>query len=424
MRQKCPTCRNERQLVANSPRLIRHALPELRYPLEIVQPFSCPTCGKEVSRNIRIRSTNARVDLPVVPRNQPRAEHRNGRILAIDGKNAMSLNYPAASVPGRNELFPVQEGMLGTGRSIDRHGNPDLMAEFAAEYLTQYRAIVPKGRLPRTMTEMMPALHLLVNAAELALKADLIRSGKTRGVHDLRALYRELEDEHREEAERRFANVPPNARLNAIRADRPTVENVLGVYDQNFGGSTVYMDTRYFAEPTTNLRSESLKGGNIIKTMPYPIFLPFVVQTILDIYAHFSGAERLKRLGADVAQGAFDPGKDQHGDWGLVPGSIGVVVIAVPQRVAWDDQHADRDVFSRFKAARPPGYTTSWMYGGQSLLFYRADRNHPEDGETVIDGLECKVWYAGRLSMHARDLYLLADALTDSTDFSVLQWTG
>ena len=157
-------------------------------------------------------------------------------------------------------LFPVHEGRLSAGRSIDRYGNPDLMAEFAAEYLKQYRAIAPKGRLPQTMTEMMPALHLLVNSAELALKADLIRSGRARGGHNLRTLFRGLEDEHREEAERRFSDAAPNAPLNALRAQPPTVENVLGVYEQGFGGSSVYMETRYFAEPTTMLRSQSLRA--------------------------------------------------------------------------------------------------------------------------------------------------------------------
>ena len=64
------------------------------------------------------------------------------------------------------------------------------------------------------------------------------------------------------------------------------------------------------------------------------------------------------------------------------------------------------------------------MYGGQSLLFYRTDMDHPEDGETVIDGLECKVWYAGTLGMHPRDLYQLADALRSRDDFPVLLWTN
>ena len=335
----------------------------------------------------------------------------------------MFLQYPAVSAPGSNVLFPVHEGRLSGGLFIDRHGDPDLMAAFSAEYLKQYRAIVPKGRLPQSMVEMMPSLHLLMNAAELALKADLIRSDKPIVGHDLQDLYGELEDEHRDEVDRRFADADPNAPINALGADRSTVESVLRVYGQSFGGSSVYMDTRYFAEPTTMLREPSLKGGNLGKDTPYPIFLPVVVQTMLDVYAFFSGAERLKRLGADVSHGSRDPGNDQHGDWGLVPASVGLVVIRVAQHVAWDEHHADREVFSRFKATRPPGYATWWMYGGQTLLFYRADKDHPEDGETVIDGLECKVWYAGRLGMHPRDLYLLADALEAPGGLVEFQWT-
>ena len=124
------------------------------------------------------------------------------------------------------------------------------------------------------------------------------------------------------------------------------------------------MDTRYFAEPTTRLKSQSLRVGNVIKDMPYPIFLPVVVQTMLDVYAYFSGAERLTRMGADVGHGTRAPGNDQHGDWGLVPASVGLVVIRVAQHVAWDEHLADRDVFSRFKAAHPPGTPRRGCMGG------------------------------------------------------------
>ena len=423
MKQVCPTCGEEQELVAKPRRVVLHALPQLRSPGEIVDPFACPKCGQEISSTIRFVSTDRHVELPRMMQNQSAAERQYGHIWKIDGQSAMSLTYPAASVPGGNVLFPVHEGRLSSGRAIDRYGNPDLMAEFAVEYLKQYGVIAPQGRLPRTMTEMMPALHLLVNAAELVLKAALIRSGKSQGRHNLKTLFCRLEDEHREEAERRFAHARLNAPLNALGADRPTVENVLGVYDYGPGGSSVYMQTRYFAEPTTMLRSESLKGSNLVKDIPFPIFLPVVVQTMLDVYAYFSGAERLKRLGADVAHGMRDPGNDQHGDWGLVPASIDLAVIRVAQQVAWDDQHMDRAIFSEFKASQPPGYTTSWMHGGQSLLFYRADEDHPDDGDAVIEGLECKVWYAGRLGMHSRDLYLLADALRNQEDFPMLQWT-
>ena len=334
------------------------------------------------------------------------------------------MTYPAAFIPGDNVFFPIHEGNLSTGRAIDRYGSPDLMAEFATEYLKQYRTMAPRGRLPNTITEMMPGLHMLVSAAELALKAHLIRSGNPKEGHNLAILYSKLEDEHRKEVERRFARAAPMAPLNALCTDLPTVENVLGVYDRGSSGSPVYMQTRYFAEPTTMLRSESLKGSNLIKTVPYPIFLPVVVQSMLDVYAYFSGPEQLKRLGGDVAQGMRHPGNNQHGDWGLLPSSINLVVIRVAQHVAWDKQHVDRDIFSRFKITRPPGYTASWMYGGQSLLFYRADEDHPNDGDAVIDGLECEVWYARRLGMHSRDLYLLADALRNQEGFPMLQWAN
>ena len=143
------------------------------------------------------------------------------------------------------------------------------------------------------------------------------------------------------------------------------------------------MDTRHFAEPQTMFREPSLKDGILGMDTPYPIFLPVVVQTMLDVYAFFSAAERLKRCGADVSHGSRDPGNDQHGDWGLIPASVGLIVIRDTQHVAWDEHHADREEFSRFKATRPPGCAASWMYGGQTLLFYRADKDHLEHWESV-----------------------------------------
>ena len=62
------------------------------------------------------------------------------------------------------------------------------------------------------------------------------------------------------------------------------------------------------------------------------------------------------------------------------------------------------------------------MYGGNTLLFYRAGEAHPPDGEATIDGLECKVWSTGRLGMHARDLYQLANALEVPDRFPEFQW--
>ena len=319
-------------------------------------------------------------------------------------------------------MFPEHEGRLSTGHAINRHGDPDLMAEFSAEYLKQYWAIVPQGRLPRTISEMMPALHLLLNAAELALKADLIRSDKDSGRHhSLGELYDSLDCSHKRETERRFAETEFHDHLRLLGVERPTVESVLGVYECGFGWSSVYQDTRYFAEPTTRVKSQSAKGGSLVKSVPYPIFLPLLVQTMLDVYAFFTGAERMRRLGARVEYGSRDPGSDQHGDWSLVPSSVGLIVIRVAQLVAQDEHGQLRDAFRRFKETRPPAYCTSWMYGGSKLLFYRVGAGHPEDGERVIDGVECKVWHDGKLGMHSRDLYLLANVL-DAGDLAEFEW--
>ena len=376
------------------------------------------------SSNIRFVDTNKRVVSSGLMSGQPKPERRFGQLWGLYGRRSTHLTYSGVFAPGQNVLFPEHEGTLGGGHAIGRHGDPDLMAEFSAEYLKQYRAIVPKGSLPQTVSEMMPALHLLVNAAELAMKADLIRSDNESGGHSLGALYGHLDCRHKDEIARRFADSDLNVDLKSLGHDGTTVESVLGVYGQSFGESSVYQDTRYFAEPTIRLRSESLRGGNLVKTIPYPIFLPVLVQTMLDVYAHFSGAERLKRLGADVGYGSRDPGSDQHGDWSLVPSSVGLVVIRFAQHVALDDRGEFREAFRRFEAARPPAYSTSWMYGGNSLLFYRAAKEHPVDGETVVDGLECKVWYDGRLGMHPRDLYLLADVLEAPGPLHEPQWTG
>ena len=113
---------------------------------------------------------------------------QSGEMAAFGGSTGQPgrrCNNPGVLRAGENVLFPAHEGRLSSGHAIDRHGDPDLMAEFSAEYLKQYRAILPKGRLPRTVSEMMPALHLLMNAAELAIKADLIRSSKESRSHTL-----------------------------------------------------------------------------------------------------------------------------------------------------------------------------------------------------------------------------------------------
>ena len=421
-RALCPRCREERELVKKAQRQVRHALPELKSPLEVVQPYACPACGCEVKSTVWMVPTD---NAPVRPRpvdNSTGVERRGGTLIRFDGQSGMTMHYPAVIRPGEDVLFPAHEGSFGDGHAIDRHGDPDLMAEFAGEYLKKYRVIVPKGSLPRRLSEMMPALHLLVNAMELALKADLIRSETDSGGHSLESLYGRLEAAHRHDIEHRFAESEPNANLRALGCTPPGVDSVLRAYGTGLSWSPVYEETRYYAEPTTRIREESARGGNLVKRTPYPIFLPHVVAAVLTSYTHFSGAERLKQRGAAVAYRSRDPGNDNHGDWGFVPSSLGLVVIQVAQHVATDESGTERDDFRRFVREHPPWYRTAWMYGGNRLLFYRTAGERPADGAIELDGLACRVWHAARLGVHARDLYRLANVLEGEEDAQVFEW--
>ena len=126
----------------------------------------------------------------------------------------------------------------------------------------------------------------------------------------------------------------PCSILRALDGDVPTVEMILNVYSGTYGGaSNVHMDARYYAEPTTMFREASgLRGANLVKgNTPYPIFLPYVVRSLVDAYRFYSGSEQLKRLGADLSEDGGNRDKDNHGEWGLIPSSLDLVVLMVLQ---------------------------------------------------------------------------------------------
>lgn len=341
-----------------------------------------------------------------------------------------AVTYGAVRVEETGVLIPTGEGTIQEGRAIDRFGNPDLMARFAAQYLDAYRATMPSGRLPRTAVEVAPALHMLVTAAELALKADLMRSEIDPGnIHALAQLYGLLEAPHGDHVESQFARSEYVKPLKAADVAPPTVQSILSRYGQMYGGTaSVYKETRYYAESTTKIRTPwgdgSRSGKNLVKILPYPVFMPNAVESLLGAFRYFHGAERLKRLGGDVLHGKRTEGRDGHGDWGLVPASLGLVALQIPQ-AQWQDPTGEDEESTRFvrwRQAHPPGYATRWMYGGKMMLFYVADEDPPSDAdETTVDGLNCATWSSDRLGMHSRDLYLLANALEASDTFPSLR---
>ena len=340
-----------------------------------------------------------------------------------DGRRRPSIQYPSVFRTGENVLYPTFEGNMQDGTVIDRHGDPDLLLEFAEQYFGLFRRIMPIERLPASLVELMPALHLLVIAAELALKAYLIRKDKTDYGHSLEQLYDSLEPVHRNEIELRFSKSDLITNLVILGAHAPSVKEILQAYDNTYGGeSKVYIDTRYYAEPTTTFKSSSnLHGASLVKSHnPYPIFLPEIVDILFDTYRFFSGHERLKRLGGDVSHGTREPINDNHGEWGLVPSSLSLVVLTVPQPAGISAKDGDLTAFNQLLSDSPPTFRTDWMYGGGTLLFYADEGQEYLDGKGVLNGVASRVWRHQRLGMHARDLNLLADVLESGTSFGGL----
>ena len=271
------------------------------------------------------------------------------------------------------------------------------------------------GRLPRTFLEVMPSLLLLVTAAELGLKAFLLRSRGDRPEdthHDLVKLYDDLDSQHQAAIESRFNGCEPVAGLSAIGVDPPQVRQILGTYADMYGGNHgIYEEARYLAEPTTRLRND-LRGANMGKAVTYPIFMPYLVEAIVSCYPAFSGVERLRRTGAEIIgdESRKVPSRG-HGEWVLRPSSLGLAVLMVSQKDGKDNPD-----FEAFKPQHPGGFEADWMYGGSTLLFYDATDGQPRDGVETISGIECRVISEELVRLHTRDLNRLADRIEAIND--------
>ena len=216
------------------------------------------------------------------------------------GGRKASVDYNFANSDEQNVLWPIQEARIQTGAGVDQFGDPDLMADFANEYLKQHWVLLQTGRLPKTLVEVMPSLLLLVTAAELAMKAFALRSkGKQPRTHDLVELYDDLDPEHKAAIESRFGRSEIVVGLISIGTDAPKVQDILDRYTDIYGGKRgAYQEAKFYAEPTTLLPEGSdLRGANLIKgNTPYPTFMPYLVEAIVDCYYHFSRARATSQM--------------------------------------------------------------------------------------------------------------------------------
>ena len=422
MNRVCDTC-NDTELIATT-KTFRFGLMLLKNLVKKEREYLCPRCGRRtpddpLASDMPVeRAADGDIRTSDIRRRQVMLHN-----LSADKRDFMSVQFPAAYQVGRNVLWPTFECNVQDGTVIDRHGDPDLMLEFAEQYFKLYNATVPAGQLPASLVEIMPALHLLVTSAELGFKAYLTRDGKDASGHSLKRLYGALDPAHRDRIDTIYSESYLNSNLTALGIEPPTVEAILKKYDSTYGSSSgVYTDSRYYAEPTTRFRrGDGVHGASLVKgNTPYPTFLPEIVSAQIDTYRYFSGHERLRRRGGDVEHDVREPGNDNHGDWGVVPSSLGLCVVSVPQPAGISAEGDDLASFEKLLSEHPPAMRADWKYGGNTLLFYGVGEQSPTDGHGTLNGVQCRVWRHQRVGMHARDLYLLANRLEDTVPLGSL----
>ena len=356
MNRVCDAC-TDTELIA-TPKAFRFGLRLLGNLVKKETEYLCPACGRRTTDDPLAHET------PV--ERAADGDTRTGDVrrrqvvlhnLSADRQVFVSVEFPAAYRAGWNVLWPTFEGNVQDGTVIDHHGDPDLMLEFAEQYFKLYNAAVPAGRLPASLVEIMPALHLLVTAAELGFKACLTRDDKNASGHSLQRLYKALDPAHRDRIDAVFSKSYLNTNLTALGIEPPTVEAILGRYDSTYDSrSGVYTDSRYYAEPTTRFRrGDRVHGPNLVKgNTPYPTFLPEIVSAQIEAYRYFSGHERLRRRGGDVQHGAREPGNDNHGHWGVVPSSLGLCVVSVPPPAGKSAEGEDLASFEKLLSEQTP----------------------------------------------------------------------
>ena len=234
MNRVCDSCKDT-ELIATT-KVFRFGLRLLDNLVKKEREYLCPSCGQRTTDDLRAFETA--VERTVYGNTQTGDVRRRQVILenlSVDRNDLMSIRFPATYQNGRNVLLPTFEGNVQDGTVIDRHGDPDLMLEFAEQYLKLYRASMPTGRLPDSLVEVLSALHLLVTAAELGFKACLTRDGKDVSVHSLKRLYENLEPAHRDRIDTCFSESYLNASLTALGIEPPTVQAILGKYDSTYG---------------------------------------------------------------------------------------------------------------------------------------------------------------------------------------------
>ena len=424
----CPNCGNEDLRVDPISRF-NLGIPHLRDLNQAVVILSCRPCRSSYQFYIQGQNRPSFSHfVHVLDNDKPSTETiTRGYISLMPSPGSMEavVGYNFAATEEQSVLWPIQEASIQSGEVVDQFGDPDLMADFAKEYLKQHRVLLRTGRFPQSLVEVMPSLLLLVTAAELVMKAFTLRSKDNQPrTHDLVELYDGLDPKHQAAIESRFGKCELVVGLTSIGIDAPKIQHILGRYADIYGGKRgVYQEAKFYAEPTTMLpKGSNATGESLVKgNTPYPTFMPYLVEAIVDCYYHYTGRERLRRRGAEVHEASRVSDSHGHGEWAMRPSSLGLAVIVVSQDQSKDSKRKELPSFTDFKALHPTDFQADWMYGGSTFLFYDAMGRELRDGIETIAGVECRVISEELVRMHSRDLDRLADIFEaiDAGDISL-----
>ncbi len=431
MDRTCGNCGFRAKLAPGWQKVTWHYLPRAGFPAEIMVVSVCEVCGFPESYQPFVAGFKEE-QVPSIPKWMEIDLKRHSSMLRYRLKDGdeLTINYAGVRqqispskemervIPNATKqyiMFPTNEGHINSYHWIDEHGDPYLMLEFSKTYLKGYDAIMPRDQRPKNIYDIAPAVLLLVNSAELAIKAYLYRSGKfsneSQG-HNLTSLYQQMEDEHKREIQNRFTETETCKELRNLGAEVPTAESLLYRYSAHGIWDSAYEAARYFAEPTVMSRRLRSKIIATSKSLVYPIFFPDFIKTVIDVYEIFSGHTRLTHIssGAQDLNSANNIKRAEHGGWYLVPSTFELVAVKIDRSYIYD---ADNNVTSKFKifrSKRLPVYEF-WKHHNKLVLFFNKSEEFSKNECKQVDGVTCEISESEKCHLSSTNLYKLADAM-------------
>ena len=199
---------------------------------EVQTRYICENCGEDTG-SYQFHFYEHPIDLGVQSNQIPLTKKKQVMLTTSYGQRKMvSIQYQGIYRTDKNVIFPMGEGNIQDGSVVDKHGDADLVAEIAKTYLDGYITLMQNKKFPTSLSQIMPAIQLLVIAAELAMKAFVIRAEDEAGLrhHSLTGLYDALDlldGEHKKCIESFFSRTETVSRISDLGDKGPTVMDIL-----------------------------------------------------------------------------------------------------------------------------------------------------------------------------------------------------